>query len=233
MARLPRVCPIGIPQHVIQRGNNHQACFASTQDFATYAHNLRMFAHEFEVEIHAWVFMTNHVHLLCTPRSDNGISKMMQALGRKYVRYFNITYQRTGTLWEGRFKSCLIEDEAYLLQVYRYIELNPVRAGMVDNPADYQWSSYQVNALGKVSELCCPHVLYQAIANTRAQRCQDYQELCTYALSEKSIKEIRNSSKSGMALGSDKFKREIEQLTGRRMQAKQRGRSVGWRKVNV
>ena len=127
MSRLARICPIGIAQHVIQRGNNRQICFANEQDFFAYIGWLKEFSVKFEVNIHAWVLMTNHVHLLCTPCKENGVSQMMQALGRQYVRYFNHSYKRTGTLWEGRFKSCLV-DEVYLLHLYRYIELNPVRS---------------------------------------------------------------------------------------------------------
>jgi putative transposase len=109
MARLNRFCPVGIAQHVIQRGNNRQVCFNGDEDFAAYAHWLKEFADKYEVEIHAWVFMTNHVHLLMTPQKDHGISQMMQALGRQYVRFYNYTYKRSGTLWEGRFKSCLVQ----------------------------------------------------------------------------------------------------------------------------
>ena len=146
MARLPRLCPIGIPQHIIQRGNNRQVCFASEDDFIAYVHWLTEYAKEFGVKVHAWVLMTNHVHLLATPMTEGGISKMMQALGRRYVRYFNYTYQRTGTLWEGRFKSCVISAEEYFFICQRYIELNPVRADMVAHPADYKWSSYRFHA---------------------------------------------------------------------------------------
>ncbi len=151
------MCPIGIPQHVIQRGNNRQICFAGEEDFAAYANWLKDYSEKYQVEIHAWVLMTNHVHLLCTPRATNVVSLMMQSLGRQYVSYFNFNYQRTGTLWEGRFKSCLVQEDKYLLHLYRYIELNPVRAGMVEQPSDYSWSSYPINALGKKSELCTSH----------------------------------------------------------------------------
>ncbi|WP_444895180.1 transposase [Microbulbifer sp. SSSA005] len=135
MARLLRLGPSGFPQHVIQRGNNRQACFHSEQDLIAYAGWLKQFSWEFEAQLHAWVFMTNHVHLLVTPQLDNGVSSMMQALGQVCVRYFNRAYLRSGTLWEGRYKSCLVQAEDYLLQCYRYIELNPVRAGMVRYPA--------------------------------------------------------------------------------------------------
>ena len=131
MSRLPRLCPIGIAQHIIQRGNNRQICFGSEQDCLAYMGWLKEFSAKCKVDIHAWVLMTNHVHLLCTPHQTGGVSRMMQALGRQHVRYFHHRYKRTGTLWEGRFKSCLVVDEAYLIHLCRYAELNPVRASMV------------------------------------------------------------------------------------------------------
>ncbi|MEG7522289.1 MAG: transposase [Chromatiales bacterium] len=130
MTRQLRITPPGIPQHITQRGNNRQACFAAHEDFSAYAHWLREAAERYQVAIHAWVFMTNHVHLLATPSIQDGISNMMQLIGRHYVRYFNHAYKRSGTLWEGRFKSCVIDAEDYLLICQRYIELNPVCASM-------------------------------------------------------------------------------------------------------
>jgi len=230
MARLPRVCPVGVPQHVIQRGNNRQVCFASEQDFAAYAGWLKEYSKKYQVEIHAWVLMTNHVHLLCTPRAENAVSLMMQSLGRSYVQYFNFCYKRTGTLWEGRFKSCLVQEEIYLLQLYRYIELNPVRAGMVEQPSDYVWSSYQINALGKISELCTPHFLYLALGKGAIERQLSYRELFKYHVEGKLLEDIRSAENKGMALGNVRFEAEIESLTGRRMTAKKMGRTVGWRK---
>ena len=233
MARLPRVCPVGVPQHVIQRGNNRQVCFASEQDFAAYAGWLKEYSKKYQVEIHAWVLMTNHVHLLCTPRAENAVSLMMQSLGRSYVQYFNFSYKRTGTLWEGRFKSCLVQEENYLLQLYRYIELNPVRAGMVEQPSDYIWSSYQINALGKISELCTPHLLYLALGSGAIERQLNYRELFKYHVEGKLLEEIRSAANKGMALGNERFEAEIESLTGRRMTAKKMGRTVGWRKKSA
>lgn len=157
MSRRTRLCPPGAAQHVIQRGNNRQICFCADEDCAAYAHWLREAATKFRVQIHAWVFMTNHVHLLVTPADAEGVSRMMQQVGRRYVRYFNKTDRRSGTLWEGRFKSCLVQSTEYLLQCYRYIELNPVRASMVCDPADYKWSSYRSNGLGVGSALLTPH----------------------------------------------------------------------------
>ena len=230
MARLSRVCPIGMPQHVIQRGNNRQVCFADEQDFTAYAGWLKGYSKKYQVDIHAWVLMTNHVHLLCTPRGQNAVSHMMQSLGRHYVRYFNFSYKRTGTLWEGRFKSCLVQEETYLIQLYRYIELNPVRAGMVEQPSDYVWSSYPINALGKVSELCTPHAVYLALGKDANERQASYRELFKHHVDGKLLEDIRLAVNKGMALGSERFKTEIESLSGRRMTAKKMGRPVGWRK---
>lgn len=142
MARLPRFMPVGLPQHVIQRGNNRQVTFCCDQDFWFYVNCLKEYSSKFDVQVHAWVLMTNHVHLLVTPMREEAVSNMMQSVGRMYVRYFNKEYKRTGTLWEGRFKSSLVDTDNYLLKCYRYIELNPIRAGMVNEPSEYAWSSY-------------------------------------------------------------------------------------------
>jgi len=224
MARLPRVSPTGVAQHIIQRGNNHQICFANKQDYSAYASWLKDYSEKFNVHIHAWVFMTNHVHLLCTPHSKGAISSMMQSLGRQYVQYFNHSYKRTGTLWEGRYKSCLVQDENYLIQLYRYIELNPVRANMVDDPAKYSWSSYQINASGKESPLCKPHPLYLSLGANAKEQQLAYRQLFASHIDGKLIDDIRESTNSGMAIGNEHFKKEIEVLTGRRMQPKKRGR---------
>jgi putative transposase len=231
MARLPRIELPNIPQHIIQRGNNRQACFASEQDFKTYLNWLKNYSIEAGVEIHAWVLMTNHVHLLCTPTKPKAISKLMQNLGRRYVQYFNYTHGRSGTLWEGRFKSCLVQDNSYLLHVYRYIDMNPVRASMVADPAQYTWSSYQVNALGKASDLCSPHAEYFALGVSRAERQLSYQELFKHHVLAELQTDIRNSVVKGLALGSDKFKEDMEALCGRRVKEGKKGRPKGWRKT--
>jgi putative transposase len=158
---------------------------------------------------------------------------MMQALGRRYVRYFNAKYQRTGTLWEGRFKSCLVEEETYLLHLYRYIELNPVRAGMVDDPSLYLWSSYQINALGKMSELFRAHPLYLALGDNPSERQSNYRVLFRAHVERKLLEEIRTASHSGMALGNVRFKQGLETLTGRRLHNLPPGRKVGWRKSEI
>ena len=217
MARLPRLCMAGIPQHIIQRGNNRQICFGSEADFSAYAYWLEDSSQKYKVSIHAWVFMTNHVHLLVTSETGDGISRMMQTLGRHYVRYFNHTYRRTGTLWEGRFKSSVIDEENYLLICQRYIELNPVRAGMVESPGDYVWSSYQANGLGKQVKVWTPHKNYQQLGETFEARTMAYRELFLAHFDQKLLKEIRTSVNKGMALGNDRFKQDVDRLAGRRV----------------
>ena len=224
MARLARMCPAGIPQHVIQRGNNRQVCFASEQDIQAYVAWLKEYSAEYEVDIHAWVFMSNHVHMLCTPSSATSISRMMQSLGRCYVRYFNHAYHRSGTLWEGRFKSCLVDSESYLLHLYRYIELNPVRAGMVVDPADYAWSSYQCNALGKESALLKEHASYLSLGKSKEERQAQYRGLFATHVDGQLLGDIRKALNSGLALGSERFVREVESLLGQRVTPGRRGR---------
>jgi putative transposase len=227
MARLTRISPKDIPIHIIQRGNNRQVCFGSNDDYAAYADWLKAYSIKYEVSIHAWVMMTNHVHLLCTPCKENGVSQMMQALGRRYVRYFNIKYKRTGTLWEGRYKSCLVQSETYLLEVYRYIEMNPVRAGMVSSPEKYHWSSYQINALGKLSDLCTPHPVYLKLGRSLKACCKRYKKLCSHCINSEILEQIRSATNKSMVVGDDQFCDEIEALTGRRVREKKRGRPVG------
>lgn len=231
MARLARFMPAGIPAHIIQRGNNRQACFGSDEDLAAYAEWLKIYSKKYEVDIHAWVFMTNHVHLLCTPKREGAVGRMMQSLGRKYVRYFNHQYQRSGTLWEGRYKSCLVQAERYLIEVYRYIELNPVRANMVADPASYRWSSYQVNALGKNSELCTPHDEYLALGAADSERLERYRALFAHHVDDDLIADIRSNTNKGMAVGHDHFKEQLSKLSGRRLVSMKVGRPVGWRKI--
>ena len=226
MARLPRVSPVNVAQHVIQRGNNRQVCFANEDDMKAYVTWLKDYSKKYEVEIHAWVLMSNHVHLLCTPRLENGVSRMMQSLGRMYVHYFNRTYNRTGGLWEGRYRSCVVESESYLIHVYRYIELNPVRAGMVDDPADYSWSSYQCNGLGKESGLRTPHSVYLEISSDKANRLEVYRDLFKAHVEGELLKGIRDSVNKGLALGDERFTRQIETLTGMRASPGKMGRPV-------
>ncbi len=216
MARLPRPYLPGCPQHVIQRGNNREACFHETADYKAYLSFLKDAAAKYRVAIHAFVLMTNHVHMLVTPGDEQGVSRMMQAQGRKYVQYFNFVRGRTGTLWEGRYKSTLVDTESYLLTVYRYIELNPVRAAMVSHAADHPWSSYQANALGKRIELLTPHRLYTRLGRTREERQAAYRALFRGRMPERTLAAIREATNKSWALGDDRFKAQIEAETGRR-----------------
>lgn len=224
MARLPRLDLEGIPQHIIQRGNNRDVCFVSESDYAAYLYWLEEAAKKYGVAIHAWVLMTNHVHLLATPSRPQAISKMMQSLGRQYVRYYNYTYRRSGTLWEGRFKSCLVDSESYLLECYRYIELNPVRAGMVQEPSEYRWSSYCANGLGKSGSLCSPHEKYLALGLTEEVRLEHYRALFRHQLDTKLVDDLREVTQKGLALGNSDFIEKVEQLSKRRATSGKPGR---------
>jgi putative transposase len=224
MARRARFTPVGMPQHIIQRGVDRQLCFGCESDFKAYLYWLKEYSERYSVSIHAWVLMTNHVHLLCTPNSTDGISKMMQSLGRRYVRYFNYNYQRTGTLWEGRFKACVVNASEYLLHLYRYIELNPVRANMVKDPADYVWSSYQCNALGRKDLLLTPHELYLALDYNPIVRQALYRSLFTSHVEGALLKDIRYAVNKGLVLGSERFVAKLEALCGRRLKEGLKGR---------
>lgn len=223
MARLPRLYLPGCAQHVIQRGNNREACFYAEADYKAYLSFLKDSAAKYQVAIHAFVLMTNHVHLLVTPQGEQGVSRMMQAQGRKYVQYFNYTYRRTGTLWEGRYKSTVVDADNYLLTVYRYIELNPVRAKMVTHAAEYLWSSHQGNALGKPIQLLTPHALYNQLGKTDSERQIAYRGLFDGLMPEQELTAIRDATNKAWALGNERFKAQIAANTGRRAEPLGRG----------
>ncbi len=223
MPRRHRLCPPGLPVHVVQRGNNRQVCFASVADMKAYANWLHEGADKFGVDVHAWVFMTNHVHLLLTPHNPDSISRCMQYLGRYYVRYFNYRHRRSGTLFEGRFKSSIVQSRRYLLACQRYIELNPVRAGMVGDPADYTWSSYRAHAFGRTAKMWQPHPEYLALGNTAPSRRSAYRRFFAEQLPAKLITDIRDALNTGLVLGNDRFRQEVEELTGQRQQHLKRG----------
>ena len=200
MARQPRFILPGYPQHVIQRGNNRHVIFADDADCRFYRDILIEACGRFDCRIHAYVLMTNHVHLLITPAIEAGICKVMQSLGRRYVRYFNDRYRRTGTLWEGRYKAALLDSDVYLLACYRYIEQNPVRAGMVVRPADYRWSSYRCNALGDRDALVSPHVLYERLGRTVKERCRASRALFERPTEEQAMIAIREATNKAWVL---------------------------------
>lgn len=223
MARLPRFNVIGQPQHVIVRGNNREPIFYANEDYEFYLDKLKEASQKHECDIHAYVLMTNHVHILVTPHKPDGISKMMQMIGRYYVQYFNYSYKRTGTLWEGRYKATLIDSEQYALTCYRCIELNPVRAQMIKHPADYPWSSYRHNGLNEVNQIITPHTLYQSLGTTDKTRTQAYRQLFNEKIKEKELKQIRESTNKAWVLGSDYFKEKIAKQLNRAASPKLRG----------
>ena len=216
MPRKPRFNLVGVPQHVIQRGNNREPCFYSEQDYLRYLSDLEKSARKFKCRIHAYVLMTNHVHILVTPMLEHGISQMMQALGRRYVYYINKTYKRTGTLWEGRFKASLVDSDAYLLSCMRYIELNPVRAQMVNHPGEYNWSSYHTNAQGDANRLLEFHPIYLELGKTKSIRLKVYRELFRYHLDDELLHDIRQSLNHELVLGRSYFKEKIEEIRKRK-----------------
>ncbi len=224
MARLPRLDLPGIPQHIVQRGNDRQPCFADTGDYLRYRQELREAALKHGCAVHAYVLMTNHVHLLVTPAASGGVSRMMQAIGRRYVGAFNARYRRTGTLWEGRFKSALVDSDTYLLTCHCYIELNPVRAGMVPLPGDYRWSSHRCNALGQPDAGVTPHPRYLALGADLDTRLRAYRALFDAAPNHADADALRAHTRQHKAFGNDRFRRSIEALVGRSMEVRSRGR---------
>lgn len=226
MPRRARLSIPGIPWHIIQRGNNRSVCFYAEDDFQFYLHYLNEFATQFGCAIHAYVLMTNHVHLFLTPQRPDSASLLMKHLGQRYVQYINRTYKRSGTLWEGRFRSCLTQTEDYVLACYRYIELNPVRAGMVNQPQDYRWSSYHTNALGKASSLIVPHDEYLRLALDEAHRLEAYRALFKAHVDDEIVAQIRNATNGNFALGSERFQQEIETALGRRAKRGHAGRPL-------
>ena len=216
MARLPRYVVPGQPQHVIQRGNNRSALFIATEDYLYFRDCLVDACARHACEVHAYVFMTNHVHLVLTPHTATGMSKVMQSVGCRYARYFNVAYRRTGTLWEGRYRATIIETQPYLLQCYRYVELNPVRAGMVRHPTEYLWSSHRANALGVADPLASPHAAYRALAADDAGRQAVYRALFATAMDRSALDAIRDATNNAWALGSERFRDETAAVAGRR-----------------
>ena len=191
MAHRLRIQSPGVPLHFVQRGHNRARCFFGDEDYRTYLYWLHDAMVRWEIQLHAFVLMTNHVHLLLTPQQPDAVSHMANSVGRRYVQYVNRKLGRTGTLWDGRFRSSPIDDEAYLLACYRYIEMNPVRAGMVQSPADYEWSSYRYNAVGQAHEMLTPTREYLAMGRTPEERRDHYRELVAELLHRDTMTEIR------------------------------------------
>jgi len=223
MPRLPRFFAPATPQHIIQRGNNRERMFDGPSDFAYYKGCLEYAARKHDVAIHAYVLMTNHVHLLATPATAASLPRMMQAVGRVYVHYFNKSCARTGTLWEGRYKATIVDSEGYLLACMRYIELNPVRAGMATSPEGYAWSSIHANAYGAADPLVTPHQSYRELGRSRPERRSAYRSLLGMPLDSALLEAIREATQHTWALGSAEFRSAIDTL-GRRSSRLSTGR---------
>ena len=224
MPRRARLALPGVPLHLIQRGNNRQACFFADEDYRFYLDWLADHAGKTGCRIHAYVLMTNHVHLLVSADRTDAPGALMKALGQRYVQYVNRVYRRSGTLWEGRFRSCPIQEEAYLLACQRYIELNPVRADMVKHPGEYRWSSYRANGQGENDPLIRPHALYDALGFDAASRQAAYRELFRYELEPGMVDKIRRATNGNFVLGNERFAAEVSAALGRRATPGQSGR---------
>ncbi|WP_291008385.1 transposase [Hydrogenophaga sp.] len=224
MARLPRLIIPGYPHHVIQRGNNRQAIFASDADRHALLALWAEYAEKFQVAVHAYVLMSNHFHLLVTPGTDSSLPQMMQAVGRRYVRHFNDAHGRSGTLWEGRYRSTLIEPDRYLLACMAYIDLNPVRAGLVAQARDYPWSSHGHNIGLQHDKLITPHPLFWVLGNTPFAREAAYAELVQGGLSAADQQALTDATLKGWALGSADFLADLQRRTERRATRLKAGR---------
>jgi len=222
MPRKPRFYLPGSPVHAFQRGHNKEPVFFDDEDYLVYLRYLKASADAFGCAIHAYVLMTNHVHFLLTPEAANSISLLFQGVGRHYVPYINKRYGRRGSLWEGRYKSCVIGSESYFLACMRYIECNPVRAGMVEYPAEYRWSSYAANALGVDNAVLKAHAIYTSLGDSAIKGSSNYKALFDGVRTEFELDMIRSSLHSGTPMGNDKFKAQVELAVGRK---------VGWAKV--
>jgi len=216
MPRQPRFYFPGAVLHIVQRGNDRAPVFTCAQDHRFYLDCLRDASRTHGVAIHAYVLMSNHVHLLASPSNAQALPRMMQTLGRRYVGRFNVLHRRTGTLWEGRYKATLVDTEAYLFACLRYIELNPVRAGMVAGPADYRWSSHRANAFGDDDPVVTPHPSFLALAPSSEEQHEVFRRSFGLPLPQDTVEAIRDATRFEWALGGATFRKRAEAWTGRR-----------------
>ncbi|MFK8067414.1 MAG: transposase [Gammaproteobacteria bacterium] len=228
MPRKPRFFLPGVPVHVVQRGHNREPVFFDDADYQAYLTWLSNALERHACKLHAYVLMTNHIHLLITPKEKNGVSRVMQSIGRYYVPYINDQYQTSGSLWEGRYKSSLIHEDEYLLACMRYIELNPVVANMVKHPRHYRWSSYRINGEGKekdkADKLITPHPLYLSLGKTADQRHVAYRALFKAHVDADEVKNIRAAVQTGTPLGNDAFRDKVEEKLKMKVGRDRRGR---------
>lgn len=224
MPRKPRFYLPNVPIHIVQRGNNQEAIFFEDSDYQAYLDWLQQATTRYGCSLHAYVLMTNHVHLLATPADKDSVSRMIQFVGRQYVPYINRKYNRTGTLWEGRYKGNLVQSEPYLLECMRYIELNPVRANRVASVTKYPWSSYQANGRGYRDELITPHSVYLGLGVDEKSRRQAYRNLIRRRIDEVRDAEIHAAWQSGTPLATEAFKEKIEKKLKMKVGYARRGR---------
>jgi putative transposase len=227
MPRKPRFFLPGIPAHIVQRGHSREPVFFEESDYQAYLNWLKEAAERYDCAIHAYVLMTNHIHLLATPKDKDSISRMMQYIGRRYVPYINHSYGTSGSLWEGRFKASLVSDDQYLLTCMRYIELNPVRADMAKSPAHYRWSSYRHNTQGREDSIITEHALYTGLGKTQASRCEAYKALFKAHIDEGQLKDIRAAWQTGTPLGNEYFREKVERKLKTKVGQNRRGRPDG------
>lgn len=224
MPRQPRYFIPAIPQHVIQRGVDRQAVFFEPADYALYVRSLSDAVEQCECQIHAYVLMTNHTHLLLTPAKSRSLPLLMQAIGRSYVQALNRKYNRIGPLWQGRYKASLVQEDRYLLTCHKYIELNPVRAGMVATPGDYPYSSFAHNAIGTCDSLITPHRIYESLAGEPRHRRTAYRRLFRDSIAPELLKTLRDTTNACRVLGNSRFKDQIEEMLGRSVRPGKNGR---------
>ncbi len=224
MPRKPRFIIPGVPVHVVQRGRSKEPVFYNEVDYQVYLKWLKEAAERYHCQIHAYVLMTNHIHLLSTPKEESGITRLMQYLGRHYVPYINQTYGGSGSIWEGRYKASLVQEETYLLACMRYIELNPVRANMVKAPGQYRWSSFHRNGEGENDDLLEAHNLYQSLGETDKARQTAYKALFELSIESIEINDIRKAWQTGTPLGNDYFRKKVESKLGCKVGQARRGR---------
>ena len=227
MARLPRYTIINQPQHIIQKGQNGKRVFRKKQDYQYFHDCLDAAAYNYDLKIHAYVLMPNQVNILVSPKREDSISRTIQSIGRNYVQYFNESYGGEGTLWEGRYRATVVDTNPYLLTCCRYIELNPVRAGLTQKPDGYQWSSYTSNASGDFDEMITPHREYLKLGDNSQQRARAYRALFRKSIDPETWEYITESTLKGWAMGDSKFARRIEKRCGRRAVQLPKGRPRG------
>ncbi len=224
MPRKPRFFVPGMPVHIVQRGHSREPVFFEDNDYLAYLRWLKEAADRYKVAIHAYVLMTNHIHRLATAVDKDGVTRMMQYVGRYYVPYINHTYGTSGSIWEGRYKASLVHDEEYLLTCMRYIELNPVRANMTRSPTHYRWSSYRCNGQGKTDAVVTNHALYNALGRTESSRIEAYKALFKVPLERGALDAVRAALQTGTPLGNDYFRKKIESKLKCKVGQSRRGR---------